>query len=104
VGPAGVGPFLRGDCSGDGSVAGSVTDAVVLLGYLFLGNAEPPCMAACDANGDGQVLGAVTDAVYILSFNFLGGPPPADPFPDCGLGLLETDFDLGCDTPILCEP
>ena len=65
--------FLRGDCNGDGTVEGQVTDAVFLLSYNFLGGPRPPCLAACDANGDGKAEGQVTDAVYLLTFNFLGG-------------------------------
>ena len=90
--------FLRGDCNGDSQVEGQVTDAVYLLNYNFLGQEEPPCLAACDANGDGRVEGQVTDAVYLLTHNFLGGAPPVPPFPDCGVGALETDEILGCGT------
>jgi hypothetical protein len=67
----GLPPFLRGDCDGDGVIAGRVTDAVFLLRFNFRGGVEPPCLAACDGNGDGHVLSQVTDAVYILRFNFL---------------------------------
>jgi len=96
----GAGPFIRGDCDGDGQVTGSVTDAIFLLNYNFLGGGTPPCFAACDIDGDGMFTGMVTDAVYILNFNFLGGvaPPPA-PFPGCGLSTIETDVALGCVTP-----
>ena len=90
--------FLRGDCNGDGSVTGAVTDALFLLEFSFAGGAEPPCMAACDANGDGDIVGQVSDAVYILLFNFIGGPAPAAPFPDCGPGELPTDEELGCES------
>ncbi|MBI4603975.1 MAG: immunoglobulin domain-containing protein [Planctomycetes bacterium] len=87
--------FIRGDCNGDGDTR-SVTDAVFLLAFNFLGGEEPPCLAACDANGDGKVIGIVGDAVYVLGFNFLGGPPPLSPFPDCGPGQLAGDEALGC--------
>jgi concanavalin A-like lectin/glucanase superfamily protein len=91
--------FLRGDCDGDGSVGGQVTDAVFLLDHNFRGGGEPPCLAACDADGDGRTEGQVTDAVYLLTFNFQGGPPPLDPFPGCGPVQFETDESLGCETP-----
>ncbi len=91
--------FRRGDCNGDGRVAGQVTDAVFLLNYNFSAGAKPPCLAACDANGDGRVEGQVTDAVYLLTFNFLAGAPPVEPFPDCRPGALESDQALGCETP-----
>jgi hypothetical protein len=90
--------FVRGDCNVDGDVAGSVSDAVFLLNFNFLGGTRPSCFAACDADADGQVSGVVTDAVYLLTFNFLGGPPPPAPFPGCGPGT-EADTALGCETP-----
>ena len=75
---------------------------VTLLRFNFSGGPEAPCLAACDANGDGAVIGQVTDAVYVLQHNFLGGPEPVAPFPDCGLGTLSTDRQLGCETPLTC--
>lgn len=63
---------------------------------LFRGTRAPPCLAACDANGQGG-LQAVTDAIYLLRYVFLGGPPPAPPFPQCGVGALETDEAVDCD-------
>jgi hypothetical protein len=94
-----LGPFLRGDCNGDGQVAGSVTDAVFLLNHNFSGGSAPPCLAACDANGDGQVTGQVTDAVFLLQFNFLGGPAPPAPFPECAASRRSEDERLGCAEP-----
>lgn len=88
--------FVRGDCNGDGEVAGSVGDAIIILAYNFLGAAEPPCLAACDADGDGIVTGAVSDAVYVLQHNFLGGPPPPPPYPNCGFTARARDLALGC--------
>jgi len=74
--------FLRGDCNGQGDV--SLSDSLFLLYYLFLGSAEPPCLAACDANDDGVVAGSLSDALHILNYLFLGGPQPPAPFPECG--------------------
>jgi len=91
--------FLRGDCDGDGAVAGVVTDAVFLLNANFGGGGTPGCLAACDANGDGSVTGEVTDAVYLLSFSFLGGLPPPFPFPSCDVSQRTDDVALGCRTP-----
>jgi hypothetical protein len=84
------------------STAGAVdlSDAVAILQWLFLGAAAPPCLAAANSNGDGTV--DMSDAVCLLSFLFLGGPPPASPFPACGLGELESDEALGCETPPVC--
>jgi len=90
--------FLRGDCDGNGVVTGTVTDALFLLRFNFLGGAEPTCLAACDANDDGAVHGGVADAVYLLLHNFLGGPPPAAPYPDCGSVDREVDCEQSnCD-------
>ena len=88
--------FLRGDCNGDGVVAGSVTDAVYLLRGVFLGNVEFPCPAACDLDGDGSLTSAVTDAIYLLQHLFFGGPPPAEPYPDRGWSSRAEDVALGC--------
>ncbi|MBI4607086.1 MAG: hypothetical protein HY721_34410, partial [Planctomycetes bacterium] len=87
--------FARGDCNGDGEAAG-MADAVTLLAYNFLGGRLPECMAACDANGDAAT-GGTADAVHILAWRFLGGPPPAEPFPACGLGSLPMDASFGCE-------
>ncbi len=75
--------FVRGDADSDGTV--NLTDAVRILGHLFLGRAlECSSLAyvVADANASGQV--GLDDAVHILNFLFLGGPPPASPFPECG--------------------
>ena len=106
VAAPGVGPFIRGDCNGDGMVTGQVTDAVFLLNFNFLGGNPPPCAAACDINQDGMFTGQVTDAVYILTHNFLAGPAPPAPFPKCGLSAVQSDKDLGCATPTTtnCPP
>ena len=51
-----------------------------LLNFLFTGDPEPLCKAACDVNGDGGVPGDPTDAItfFNFNFNFQGGmePPP----------------------------
>lgn len=83
--------FLRGDCDGDGAVGGNISDALTLLRFLFLGAQEPPCMKACDSNGDGSVEGSVLDAVYLLRYLFAGGPPPAAPFPGCGMEPIPSE-------------
>lgn len=73
--------FLRGDCDGNGAV--QITDAINLLGYLFLGTFEPSCPDACDTNDDGNI--DLSDPLYILTFLFIGGidPIPA-PYPEPG--------------------
>ena len=95
---AGVGPFVRGDCDGNGAVGGSPTEAVVGLNHTFRGGPAPPCRAACDAEANGEL--GVTDYVRILRFSFAGGDPPDGPFPDCGATDLPGDVALGCETPL----
>jgi hypothetical protein len=73
--------FKRADGNADGSV--DISDPVQVLGYLFLGGAEPTCLDAADANDDNAV--DISDASAILGYLFLGGPPPPAPGPfACG--------------------
>jgi hypothetical protein len=93
--------FVRGDCSGDGKT--DVSDAVCFLNWFFVGGAEPGCLAAASVDGAGEP--SISDPVYLLTHLFLGGPPPAEPFPGCGPGTLESDRELGCQTPPgSCQP
>ena len=73
-----------GDLDQDGGL--SITDAVVLLQFLFQANGvDLPCgengledegnRALLDNDGSGLV--NITDAVNLLSFLFQGGNPPA---------------------------
>lgn len=73
--------FLRGDVSSDGDV--SLSDAVQLFNYLFLGGSPPACLDSADANDDGSV--ELTDGVQVLNYLFLGGSAPAEPFPQPGV-------------------
>jgi len=79
---AAVAPRLRrGDC--DGNAQAELTDAIALLGHLFLGAVEPSCLDACDSNDDGKA--DISDATFVLGYLFLGGPPPPAPGLDaCG--------------------
>ena len=81
----GVGPFVRGDCNGDGIAAGDTSDALRLVIFNFSGGEPPPCKAACDANGDGDTSG-VSDAVWMLVHSFLSGAPPVPPGSAVGWG------------------
>jgi hypothetical protein len=92
-----VGPplvlFRRGDSNADGNL--DLSDAVRVLGYLFLGEATPTCLDACDSNDDGNL--DLSDPVYALGFLFLGGAAPPDPGPvDCGPDPTDDD-ELGCE-------
>jgi hypothetical protein len=89
--------FVRGDVDANGSI--EITDAVRLLGFLFLGGEAPPCRDAADVDDDGAT--NVTDAIRILGFLFRGTVPPAPPTPrgaryshaDCG---ADSGVRLGC--------
>jgi hypothetical protein len=72
------------------------SDAICLLGYLFLGEPEPPCLDAADADDSGEL--DLTDAVRVLDHLFLGGDAPPDPGP-ATCGEDPTEDDLGCATP-----
>jgi hypothetical protein len=93
-------PFIRGDCDGSGDLRNPIADAIALLGWSFLGNPEPPCLAACDANGDNDVrTNPIADAVYILQFWFSGTAAPPAPYPDCGNDIT----CLSCGGYMPCE-
>ena len=87
--------FVRADVDPDGQIA--ISDAVAILGALFLGR-RTECLDSADVQDDGVV--NITDAVYLLSFLFNGGSPPALPWPACGLDP-STD-DLPCDSFDFC--
>jgi hypothetical protein len=88
---AGRGVFVRGDADGNGQV--NISDAVVLLGYLFLGEDPVECLDAGDANDSGTI--NVADAAYCLNFLFRGGMIPPPPFPNPGLDPSEDR--MNCD-------
>ncbi|MBI4603575.1 MAG: hypothetical protein HY721_16610 [Planctomycetes bacterium] len=92
----GARPFQRGDASADGRVG--ITDAVVVLRFLFSGGAAPPCADAADADDDGDL--RLTDALRVLLRLFLGG----EPLPPPGrCGLDPTADELGCEGFEPCE-
>jgi probable HAF family extracellular repeat protein len=78
--PPPEGKFIRSDVDADGMV--DISDAIILLEYLFLTSQALPFLDGGDANDDGRL--DIGDAVYSLSFQFLGQPPPPRPFPGCG--------------------
>ncbi|MBI4603023.1 MAG: PKD domain-containing protein [Planctomycetes bacterium] len=88
------GGFHRGDADNNGQL--QLTDAIRILGFLFLGGLPPTCMDAADADGNNQL--QLTDAIRILGYLFLGGVPPETPGPppnDCG---PDNDaVNLGCE-------
>jgi len=92
-----AGPFVRGDCNGDGS--NDLSDGVALLNFAFLGGDEPPCRAACDFNADGAL--DVTAAVYWFNFLFQGGSAVPEPT-TCGFSEVDSDNDVGCEDTTAC--
>ncbi len=84
--------FVRGDTNLDGRV--DISDPILTLGVLFLGDASPGCDDAMDGDDSGIV--DLSDSVYVLNFLFQGGAPIPAPFPDCGIDL--TADAIGCDT------
>ncbi len=73
--------FRRGDVNNDGAL--NISDPSALLSSLFKGGNAPPCLAAADADGSSEV--DISDAVYLFNYLFKAGPPPAAPFPACGI-------------------
>jgi hypothetical protein len=84
--------FLRGEANDDGKL--DLSDAVFILGFLFLGTTEPGCREALDVNDDNAI--DIADAISILGHLFLGSPPTLP-----GLGvceLLDASATLGCES------
>ncbi|MEM7263257.1 MAG: DNRLRE domain-containing protein, partial [Planctomycetota bacterium] len=84
--------FQRGDASADGLV--NLSDAVVILNYLFIGGEDFPCFDGADGDDNGQI--TLTDAVRVLNFLFLGAEPPSAPGLDCGED--PTEDELVCES------
>ena len=68
-----------------------MSDAVVVLGFLFSGGDAPPCSKSADLDDDGAV--AITDPLNLLNFLFLSTAPPAAPFGACGVDPTPDDLD-----------
>jgi PKD repeat protein len=81
--------FLRGDIDGNGEV--DITDAIMILSYLYLGRDPPWCIDAADVNDSGAV--DISDPISLLTFLFLGGRSPAVPFPFSGLDPSPDDIE-----------
>lgn len=93
--------FRRGDCNGDANF--NLTDAVVLLGFLFPNTPPSPplaCEDSCDANDDGSL--NLSDAIALLGALF-GFPPVPLVEPTNACGPDPTNFDpLSCKVAPLC--
>jgi hypothetical protein len=83
-------PFTRGDANEDG--LRNITDALFVLGVLFLGGSGLECEKGADSNDSGNV--DLSDPVHLLNHLFSGGPEPRAPYPGCGVD--PTPDDLPC--------
>jgi PKD repeat protein len=93
--------FHRGDADSNGEV--QLTDAIRILGILFLGQGTISCMDAADADDNGTL--QLTDAIRILGVLFLGQgviPPPGPTSEPCGLDPTADD-GIGCDSYPPCQ-
>jgi hypothetical protein len=68
--------FRRGYVNGDADL--HISDALSLLGFLFLGDPGPDPLSAGDLNDDGDL--DLSDAIFLLTYLFGGGPQPPEPF------------------------
>ena len=84
-------PFQRGDANVDSVV--NISDAVRILGALFLGEGPLLCSDSADSNDDGVL--DLSDAVATLEYLFLGGEDLPDPIPG-SCGLDPTADELRC--------
>jgi hypothetical protein len=104
VGGQGGPTFHRGDA--DQNEALELTDAIQILGYLFLGSPTkvPDCEDAADADDNGVI--ELTDAIRVLGYLFLGTatiPDPGPPESPCGEDPTLDDA-LGCPNYAPCGP
>jgi hypothetical protein len=88
--------FTRCDADADGQW--NLTDAVGILGYLFLGEDAPTCLDAADCDDTGEL--EVTDAIRLLGYLFLGADEPPPPFAECGADPSEDALD--CEGHAVC--
>ena len=73
--------FHRADPNSSGAT--DISDAIITLGYLFLGMPQQlPCAKSADANDDGTI--DLSDPVALLNHLFLGAPAPPQPYGQCG--------------------
>lgn len=80
--------FKRADTDGNGLV--ELSDALVVAGFLFLGEGTPGCLDAADADDSGEH--DISDIIAPLNWLFSGGgtPPAPGPF-ECGRDTTPAD-------------
>jgi formylglycine-generating enzyme required for sulfatase activity len=99
--PLSAAVFQRGDANADGTV--NISDAISVLGFLFLGWQEAlPCADAGDVDDSGAL--NITDPVYLLGFLFLGGPAPPAPHGKCGPDPTADALDCAAFPPCPQKP
>ncbi len=79
--------FKRGDVDLNETV--EITDALVILGYLFLGDSVISCLAAADIQDDNEV--DISDAIGIFGYLFKGEAPPVEPFLSSGFDATPSE-------------
>jgi PKD repeat protein len=91
--------FIRGDVEQNASH--TITDAIRLLSYLFLGQFPEVagCLDAADVNDNARV--DITDPIFLLGALFQGGPQPPPPLTGCGLDPTPDD-GIGCTSHLEC--
>ncbi len=85
--------FIRGDADRNAKV--DLSDAVTILGYLYLGTAEDRCLDAMDVDNSDTI--DLADPVSLLQFLFLGRDIHLDPYPECG--FENPGDELWCSEP-----
>jgi hypothetical protein len=91
----GLARFVRGDANLDRVL--DLSDAVTVLGYLFIGRTGLGCRDAADLNDDGIL--DISDPVGLLYFLFDDGKPPPSPYPEAGVDPTQPD-GLECERGI----
>jgi hypothetical protein len=89
--------FLRGDATASGAV--DMTDAIVTLEVVLLGQGSFACLDAADANDDGQP--DMTDAIVTLEEIFLGRVHIPSPGTHA-CGIDPTSDSIGCESYDAC--
>ncbi|MBI4601638.1 MAG: hypothetical protein HY721_06720 [Planctomycetes bacterium] len=92
--------FVRGAVNGDAAV--DISDAVLLLSFLFLGSKGPPCLDAGDVNDDGTR--DISDPIHLLEHLFGGGPAPPAPFPEAGEDPTEDGVVCSLENEVAAGP
>jgi hypothetical protein len=91
-------PLRRGYIDEDDEA--SITDAIAVLTYLFLGEDDLECLDAADIDDSGDI--NISDPIRLLRHLFVGGPAPAEPFSECGRDI--TADSIECTASEICSP